>query len=405
MPGRCYYCSQFSAADPDYQGRPALYTVDGSTPRCALHWRYICARCTQPAHFMAMAYCPSNENYFCARCATGSETRAAEFGAWGYYFRYRSPWSGQWEPSLDKLEHDGKHPALTVADRAETAFPGLADDETLPSGVPTQRPADKAVGLDDVAEMWNANAEEWDACMGAVGDDTRRYWSDDIVLDMLGSPAGRRILDLGCGNGYLSRLLAARGADVVGVDMSAGMLSQAASYPATAGSVRYVRSSITDLSALPSHSFDGAVSNYVLHDVADYGQALAEVHRVLRPGASLVLTLIHPCFSSGPRTWNTSPPDSPRREDAAALLVDGYFRRSTYLIEDWSGFSAIPYYHRPLRDYWHAFAQHGFEVVGFDEPTINARGRSELSPVRAEQEQRVALCCVFKIRSTPDKQQ
>lgn len=397
----CYYCSQFAAADPDYQSRPARYTVDASTPRCALHWRYICGCCAQPAHFMATAYCLTNQSYFCAGCATGSATQAAEFGAWGYYFCYRSPWSCRWEPSLDKLEHDGRHPAQLMAGQA-TTFPGLADDETLPSSVPTQRPADEVVGLDDVAETWNAYAAEWDACMGVAGDDTRRYWSDDVVLSMMGSPDGRQILDLGCGNGYLTRMLAARGADVVGVDISARMLSRAASYPSTGGSIRYVESSITDLSHLPSQYFDGAVSNYVLHDVADYDQALAEVHRVLRPGASLVLTLIHPCFTSGPRTWDTSPPDSPRREDAAALLVDDYFRRSTYLIDDWSGFSAIPYYHRPLRDYWHAFKRQGFEVVGFDEPTINERGRCELSPVRAEQDQRVALCCVFKIRKTLD---
>ncbi len=352
---------------------------------------------------MATAYCPVNQSYFCARCATGNTTQEAVYGGWRYHFLYRSPWSGQWEPSLDKLEYDGKHPAQAAADQAMT-FPGLAGDETLPPSRPTQQPAHKAVGLDDVAQMWDTNAAEWDACQGTDGDDTRRYWSDDTLLTMLGPPNGRHILDLGCGNGYLSRILAARGAEVVGVDMSAAMLSRAAAYPATGGNVRYVRSSITDLSELPSDHFDGAVSNYVLHDVADYDQALAEVNRVLRPGAALVLTLTHPCFSSGPRTWNTDPPDSPRREDATAFLVDDYFRRSAYLIEDWSGFDAIPYYHRPLRDYWRAFERQGFDVVGFDEPTINERGRGELSPGRADQDERVALCCVFKIRKSTGNQ-
>jgi ubiquinone/menaquinone biosynthesis C-methylase UbiE len=176
------------------------------------------------------------------------------------------------------------------------------------------------------------------------------------------------------------------------------MLSHAATYEVEAGSVRYLKSSITDLSELPADHFDGAVSNYVLHDVADYDQALSEVNRVLRPDAELVLTLTHPCFSSGPRTWIADPPDSPRREDVTGYLVDDYFRTSAYLIENWSGFSAVPYYHRPLRDYWRAFERQGFDVVGFDEPTINQRGRHELSPAQTDQEERVALCCVFKIR-------
>lgn len=346
---------------------------------------------------MATAYCPVGEGYFCARCATGSTTLEAAFGVWGYHFLYRSPWSNQWEPSLDKLEHDGKHPAQLTAGQAAT-FPGLADDESLPSSRPTQRLAGHAVGLDDVARMWDSNAAIWDAGLGSDGDDTRRYWSDDALLTMLGPPDGRHLLDLGCGNGYLSRILAARGAEVVGVDMSEAMLSHAATYPVDGGCVRYVRSSITDLSDLPPDHFDGAVSNYVLHDVADYEQALSEVNRVLRPGASLVLTLTHPCFSCGPRTWSTEPPDSPRREDAVGFLTDGYFRRAAYLIEDWSGFSAIPYYHRPLRDYWRAFQRQGFDIVGFDEPTINERGRGKLPAARADQEERVALCCVFEIR-------
>ena len=80
--------------------------------------------------------------------------------------------------------------------------------------------AGEPVGLDDVAEMWDANAAEWDACLGVDGDDTRRYWSDDVVLSMLGSPAGCQILDLGCGPGRDLKAFTGLGHVAVGLEGS-----------------------------------------------------------------------------------------------------------------------------------------------------------------------------------------
>jgi len=50
------------------------------------------------------------------------------------------------------------------------------------------------------------------------GDFAKRHLINPVVLRMLGDLPGQRVLDAGCGNGYLSRMLAARGAQVTGVE-------------------------------------------------------------------------------------------------------------------------------------------------------------------------------------------
>jgi ubiquinone/menaquinone biosynthesis C-methylase UbiE len=347
---------------------------------------------------MATAYCSVSHKYFCMNCATQVTKRTARFASWDYFFGLESPWSGRTEPSLDKLEHDGAHPAQEMADR-NIPFPGLSDDARLRLGSePAQSRVETDLKLDDVRKIWNGNASRWEAALDTDGDETRRYFSDDIMLAMLGPLRGKSIVDLGCGNGYLSRILATAGAEVTGIDLSDAMLTNARAYAQRGNGIRYLQYSITNLSGLDDQHFDSAVCNYVLHDVADYDLALAEVNRVLKPNGSLVLTLTHPCFSSGPRRWQMQVPDSPRQEDAIAYLVDEYFSDTTYMIGNWHGFAPVPYYHRPLSDYWRAFRRQGFTVSDFDEPRINKKGRNELSVRQVEQAERIALCCVFKLR-------
>ena len=100
----CYYCDRILASDATYPVAPASFDLGSEAPRCVKHWRWVCGQCGKPAHFMACAYCPHEEKFFCAGCATSKEEVAGLFWAWKYHFRYRSPWSDNWCVSLDRLE-------------------------------------------------------------------------------------------------------------------------------------------------------------------------------------------------------------------------------------------------------------------------------------------------------------
>jgi SAM-dependent methyltransferase len=101
------------------------------------------------------------------------------------------------------------------------------------------------------------------------------------VLDLLKPQAGERILDLGCGDGALTRELVGAGAEVVAVDASAEMIAAAVALGLDAR--------VADATALTfEREFDAVFTNAVLHWVRDADAAIAGVARALKPGGRFV---------------------------------------------------------------------------------------------------------------------
>jgi arsenite methyltransferase len=112
-----------------------------------------------------------------------------------------------------------------------------------------------------------------------------------LVRAALGARAGARILDVGCGPGfYVAELLDEVGPEgsVVGVDLSPQMLAVAARRCQGRGNVEFHQGDATSL-PVEDAGFDAALSVQVLEYVADADAALAELHRVLRPGGRVVV--------------------------------------------------------------------------------------------------------------------
>jgi 2-polyprenyl-6-hydroxyphenyl methylase/3-demethylubiquinone-9 3-methyltransferase len=115
-------------------------------------------------------------------------------------------------------------------------------------------------------------------------------------FDLLTSWEGQAVLDLGCGGGFMSEALAARGAKVIGVDVSAGAIGIAKRHAASSGlPIRYLVASGEDL-PLPDASVDCVVCVDVLEHVRSLDQVLDEISRVLRPGGVFLFDTIN-------RTW------------------------------------------------------------------------------------------------------
>jgi ubiquinone/menaquinone biosynthesis C-methylase UbiE len=104
---------------------------------------------------------------------------------------------------------------------------------------------------------------------------------------------GKRVLDIGCGNGYVLSRYAARGADVHGVDIS----GEAVTICRKRFELYGLRGSFSQANAekLPfeDNFFDCACSMGVLHHVPDTQQAVAEIFRVLKPGGRFMLMVYH----------------------------------------------------------------------------------------------------------------
>jgi arsenite methyltransferase len=112
-----------------------------------------------------------------------------------------------------------------------------------------------------------------------------------LVHEALGAAPGERVLDAGCGPGfYVAETLERVGAQgsVVGVDASGPMLALAAKRCEGQDNVRFHEGVVTALPVADA-DFDRALSVQVLEYVADIPAALAELHRVLRPGGRVLI--------------------------------------------------------------------------------------------------------------------
>jgi ubiquinone/menaquinone biosynthesis C-methylase UbiE len=397
---QCRYCAQIHKVDASYPLRQATFDLESDCPRCARHWRYVCQQCGDANHFHATFFCQKVDKFICFRCALDTVETVAEFWAWEYHYVYRCPLCDGVHPGLDYAEFLGEHP-YQQRPEWEAARQRLAPDRFLPRRVPpppTITPADRLTD-DDVAASWDAKAERWDGFYDQEGDRNRKYQSDEILFGLLGEVAGQRILDAGCGQGYLSRILARRGASVAGVENSHRFYELALAYQAEERlDIVYHRGSISNMPYLEDASFDAIVCNYVLMDTRDYEGAVGEFARVLRPEGVAVVVISHPCFHTPGSGWLREPPDSLRREDRARWLVDRYFDRGAWQMH-WHPYdTAFVVFHRTLSDYYGTFQAAGLRVTDLKEPSVTARGERELAPYHARHLKRIPYSVAFRLQ-------
>lgn len=112
------------------------------------------------------------------------------------------------------------------------------------------------------------------------------------VIDAMGGLSGRRLLDVGCGNGAQTVRVLDRFQEVVGLDVVPEHLAVLAANVPPDGVCRTV---LYDGGRMPfpDASFDAVLSIETLEHVADENQTLHEIHRVLAPGGTLVLSVPH----------------------------------------------------------------------------------------------------------------
>lgn len=203
---------------------------------------------------------------------------------------------------------------------------------------------------------WVANAPAWSAAVRGGTIPSRRAGTDAAIVAALTAIRPGRVLDVGCGEGWLARALASHGHQVVGIDGSAPLIDAAR---ALGGGefhvVDYARLGEEAGPAGPG-PYDAIVCNFSLLG-ADLSDMLRQLGRLLAPDAPLLVQTVHPFAAVG---------DGPYR--------DGWHE------EHFTGFGGafrvpMPWYFRTIAGWVRLLESAGFAIAALEEPIDPTSGR------------------------------
>lgn len=191
------------------------------------------------------------------------------------------------------------------------------------------------------------------------------------VERLLNPQPGERLLDVACGNGLTSRRLAIAKARVTAFDVSPAMIAIAAGHLGQL-KVDYRVLDATDCEALlglGASSFDGALCNMALMDMAEIDPLMTGLAVLLKPGGRFVFSVLHPCFN------NPAIVQMGELEDQNGTIVTTY---SVKIARYKTPFTQVglamhgqpvphPYFHRPLSLLLAPALSAGLVLDGFEE--------------------------------------
>lgn len=229
---------------------------------------------------------------------------------------------------------------------------------------------------EETRELWEAKAAYWDEHVGEGGNMFHRAMVGPATKRLLGVKPGQRILEIACGNGVMTRRLAALGAEVVATDFSETFLERARSYSTEHDErISYKPADATDeaqlLALAEGTSYDAAVCNMGLMDMAAVTPLFRALTKLLKPGSPFVFSVQHPCFNSNAMTMVAEMSGDERLYTHYSVKLSDYLDVPP---GKGAGTADEPnphyYFHRPLNELFGECFEAGFVMDGLEEPRV-----------------------------------
>lgn len=242
-------------------------------------------------------------------------------------------------------------PSLFAARAADTAAAYASSSPTAPAGAGAFTPS-PGIMMSEPAEKlrhsWDVNAGVWTAVVRDRQIESRRVATDAAIVQAVLRHQPRRVLDVGCGEGWLARALATEGVAVVGMDASGPLIESARER----GGGTFHHLSYEELAAAPEQvgkEFDAVVCNFSLLE-EEIAHVLSALRGVAGPGGRLILQTVHPWSACGEADY-----------------------RSGWRTEQFAGFGdrfaePMPWYFRTLASWIEVLRAADWQVLEVKEP-------------------------------------
>lgn len=225
-----------------------------------------------------------------------------------------------------------------------------------------------------VAKEWDDAAESWVDFVRQGKDYFRDELNNPGMFRMIGDVKGQLVLDVACGEGYSTRILAGKGAKVIGIDLSKKLIEYAKSQEEKDGlGIAYYVTDSAVLSRFPANCFDLVTCFMAIMDIEHYEEAIGEIARVMKDDGRFIFSITHPCFDYSTKNGKIE-------------MTARYFKTGTERVQ-WDMKRLLrPFettsFHRTLTDYSKALCKHGLLIRRLLEPKPTKKGRAEYPPLR-----------------------
>ncbi|MFX0039177.1 MAG: class I SAM-dependent methyltransferase [Promethearchaeota archaeon] len=230
----------------------------------------------------------------------------------------------------------------------------------------------------EVGKYWDKNAENWVKLSRMGYDRCRDLINSPAFFKMLPDISNLYGLDIGCGEGYNTRIAAKKGAKMDAIDISKTFIKYAKESEIEESlGIKYQIANATKL-PYPDNTFDFAIATMSIMDISDNKKAITEAFRVLKSGGFFQFSISHPCFAISDTSWVKN--EEGRR---TGLIVRNYFKKIDGELEEWIFGAApkdvtekmrkfrIPRFTRTLSEWLNLLIRMGFILEEFCEPFVD----------------------------------
>ena len=227
----------------------------------------------------------------------------------------------------------------------------------------------------DVGRYWDENAENWTKLVRRGYDRSRNLVNSPAFFKMLPEVLNLEGLDIGCGEGYNTRITAKLGAKITAIDISKVFIQYAKESEVTEPlGIKYQVASGTNL-PFSNNQFDFTIATMSLMDMAENEKAIEEAYRVIKPEGFFQFSILHPCFTSLNYEWIKD--ENGKR---TGFIVRDYFKNLNGELEEWIFGAApkeitekmknfiVPRFTRILSEWLNLLIRIGFILEQFCEP-------------------------------------